>query len=82
MATALRDQIAAYEERQQEFEAEHPQKWVVFYDEQLQGFFESFEDAADYAVQHFGRGPYLIRQVGVPVFRMPPALLYGAIRHQ
>ena len=32
MATGSGTRSHAYEERQQEFEAEHPQKWVVFYD--------------------------------------------------
>lgn len=38
-------------------------KFVIFYNGKLQGAYDSFDAAAESAVQRFGQGPYLIRQV-------------------
>ena len=76
MAKELSVQIATYENLQSTLEADHFSKWVVMYDEELIGTYETFEEAADDAVGKFGRGPYLIRQVGEPtLLPMPPSLL-------
>ena len=40
-------------------------KWVVFYDEELVGTYDTDREAVGTAIERFGRGPYLIRQVGV-----------------
>ena len=72
--TALNSQIAAYEERRHVLEADHLGEWVVFHGGQLIGTYESFQDAAEDAVSRFGRGPYLIRQVGAPPMRLPPTI--------
>ena len=61
---ALQDEIAAYERMQASLETEHNGSWVVIRDQQLQGVFDHFEAAAEDAVRRFGRGPYLIREVG------------------
>ncbi|MCY3602221.1 MAG: hypothetical protein OXH12_03990, partial [Chloroflexi bacterium] len=37
---------------------------VVFHDEDLAGTYDSFEEAAEDAIERFGTGPYLIREVG------------------
>ena len=74
--TTLDHQIAAYEEMRDTLEAEHHFKWVVFHSGKLIGSFESFQDAADTAVRRFGRGPYLIRQVGAPPKRLPPSVQF------
>lgn len=79
MATELSVQIAKYESMQAALEADHAGKWVVLYDEELIGAFRTFEDAAEEAVRRFGRGPYLIRQVGAPAMTLPPSLLYRPI---
>ena len=69
--TTLDSQIAAYEEMRDTLEADHYGKWVVFHGEQHIGTYESLQDAAAEAVWRFGRGPYLIRQVGAPPIRLP-----------
>lgn len=73
----LEAQIAAYEARREQLERRHLGEWVVFHDDTLAGSYESFEDAANDAVRRFGRGPYLIREVGgdrpIP---LPASLLY------
>lgn len=64
-------EIAAFKARLFELEAAHFGKWVVFRHAQLVGVYNSFEDAAGDAVKRFGRGPYLIRQVGAPPLALP-----------
>lgn len=78
MAT-LRNEIAAYERMRNDLELDHLGKWVVVHDEKLIGAYESFETAADEAVQRFGRGPYLIRQVGAPPLVLPASVRYRPI---
>ena len=63
--TALSRQIAAYDAKYRNaLEADHFGKWAVVYNEELVGIYDSFEEAANDAISQFGRGPYLIRQVG------------------
>ena len=70
------DEIAAYEGMQQDLETSDIGKWVLIHDQKLVGTFDSFEDAAQEAVRQFGRGPYLIRQVGVSSVTLPAAVMY------
>ena len=69
--TTLDHQISAYEEMRDILETDHFGQWVVFHDGQLIGTYDSFQNAAEEAVRCFGRGPYLIRQVGAPPMRLP-----------
>ena len=71
--TTLDSQISAYEEMRDVLETDHFGKWVVFHDGVLVNTYETFEQAAEDAVLRFGRGPYLIRQVGAPptILRVP-----------
>ena len=75
----LEKQIAIYEKMQDDLEAKHHGKWVVFYDEELQGIYESLDDAATEAATRFGRGPYLIRQVGEPPYHLPSSMLHRPV---
>lgn len=68
---ALSKEIAAYERMRNDLELDHLGQWVVVHDEKLIGTYESFEKAAEEAVQRFGRGPYLIRQIGAPPLVLP-----------
>lgn len=72
----LKVEIAAYERLQADLEASHLGKWVLVHDEKPQGFFETFEQAAAEAVTNFGRGPYLIRQIGAPSVTLPASVMY------
>lgn len=69
-------EIVAYEQRQIELESQHMGKWVLFHDLQLIGVYDSFDSAAVDAVKRFGRGPYLIRQVGAPALSLPSSVIY------
>ena len=76
MAATLEENTAAYEKINDYLENEHFGKWVLFYDEEFIGSYDDFQDAGYEALKRFGRGPYLIRQVGVKkVIRLPYVVL-------
>lgn len=68
--------LAAFETMRAELEAHSNLKWAVLHDAKLIGVFDSFDAAAAEAVSRFGRGPYLIRQVGAQEFTMPASVAY------
>lgn len=69
-------EISAFEKIRGELEKEHMGEWVIVHGEALVGIYESFELAAQVAVSRFGRGPYLIRQVGAPPVTLPASVMY------
>ena len=71
----LQENIAAYEELSDYLETALLGKWVVFHNRELVESFDDFQDAAAEAVKQFGRGPYLIRQVGATAHRFPTSLM-------
>lgn len=75
----LEQEIAAYERLRPALEAEHRMQWVVFRGTEHVGTYPSFQEAAEDAIQKFGRGPYLIRQVGAPPIRLPSSARYRPI---
>ncbi len=75
----LKDDIIAYEAIRPDLELKYSGNWVVVYDRQLVGTFPSFEAAAVEAVRRFGRGPYLIRQIGAGSVTLPSAALYHPV---
>jgi len=80
MGTAMVEldrEIAAYDAMRADLENRHMGEWAVVFNTDLVGIFSSFEDAAQAAVQKFGRGPYLIRQIGSPPVVMPASVIYN-----
>jgi hypothetical protein len=75
----LREEIAAYEAIKADLEARALGKWALVHDRVLVGMFASFEESAATAVRNFGRGPYLIRQIGAPPLTLPASVLYHPI---
>ncbi len=75
----LSEEIAAYEKMRDVLEADYFGKWVVVHDGQLIDTYEKFEDAAAEAVRKFGRGPYLIRQVGASPITLPASVKYRPV---
>ncbi len=75
----LSEEIAAYEQMRGDLEAKHLGKWVLVYDKNLVGIYDTFEAAADVAVRKFGRGPYLIRQIGAPPLTLPASVMYHPV---
>ena len=74
--TDIDAEIEAYEQLRNDLEAHHMGKWVLVHDLKLVALYDSFEAAANDAVAQFGRGPYLIRQVGAPPIILPAAVMY------
>jgi len=75
MAT-VEDNIVAYDAIRQELEARHMGEWALLHELELIGVYDSFEQAAEQAVQQFGKGPYLIRQIGAPPLVLPASVMY------
>ncbi len=72
----LDQEIAAFEGMSRDLEAHYMGKWVVVHDLKLTDVYESFENAAQDAVRKFGRGPYLIRQVGALPVALPASVMF------
>ena len=72
MASALAKEIERYDQHRADLESGHAGEWAVVYAEEPIETFEDFQDAANFAVTNYGRGPYLIRQVGVQLVIMNP----------
>jgi hypothetical protein len=51
-------------------------EWVLIHDRDLIATFATFDKAAQHAVATFGRGPYLIRQVGASPIVLPSSVLF------
>ena len=79
MVATLQENIARYDAIKEELEQECLGQWIVIYDCELIGSFEDFQDAAETAVTRFGRGPYLIRRVGVERPSLPVSLMYRGV---
>lgn len=78
---ALEVEIRAFETRKAELEQHHHGKWVVFHEDDFVGAFDTLDNAAAVAVERFGRGPYLIRQVGAPPLTLPASVLYHPVNN-
>ncbi len=72
----LDQEIAAYDAMRNELETHHMGKWALVHGRELIALHDSFEVAAEEAVRRFGRGPYLIRQVGAPPVSLPASVMY------
>lgn len=76
MSAKLSDNIAAYDEKRRELEIDHNGEWIVIHDRKISGYFDSMEEATQHALSTYGRGPYLIRQVGAPPITLPASVIY------
>jgi len=84
MGTAMAEldrEIAAYEVMRAGLENQHMGQWVLVFNEKLIGVYPSSDEAAQVAVRDFGRGPYLIRQIGAPPITMPASVVYNVQHH-
>lgn len=76
-SASLEENIAAYNDMREELEDNHFGEWVVFHNRRLFGFFPSYADAANGAMETFGDDPYLIRQVRNYPEYLPVSALIG-----
>ena len=74
--SSLTEEISAYESMRRDLEINHLGKWVVVHGGKLVEVYDSFELAAEAAVEQFGSGPYPIRKVGAAPATFPASLLY------
>ena len=65
--------IAAFDRMKSELQQRQNGKFVIFHNGQMQGSFDSFDNAAREAVKRFRDSPFLIRQVGAPEVSPMPA---------
>ena len=75
----LKREITAYEEMRTKLEADYRMRWAVVHAEELIGIYRTFESAAEDAMQRFGRGPYLIRQIGASPIQLPASVRYRPV---
>ena len=81
--TVLEQEIAAFNGMKAELEQHHMGKWVLIHGDQLIDTFDTLDTAAKEAVRQFGRGPYLIRQVGAPdKVTLPASVMYYPVHAQ
>lgn len=76
MEDTLDKEIEAFEKMKSELIQHHLGKFVIIHNQILAGSFDSFDNAAEEAYSKFGRGPYLIRQVGAEPLKMPASVAY------
>ena len=72
----MEDNIAAFEKMLEDLQRNHMGKWVLFHENKLEGIYDSFEKAAMDATARFGRGPFLIRQVGAVQITLPASVAF------
>jgi len=73
-------EIRAFEAKRKELERNYLRKFVVFKGGEFVGAWDTFDAAAREAVSRFGRGPYLIREVGAPPPVLPASVLFHNLR--
>ena len=76
LETPLADEIAAFDGMKGDLQKNHLGKFVVIKGGNLVGVWDTLDAAATDAVLKFGRGPYLIRQVGAPTPTLPASVMF------
>ena len=73
----LDNDIKKFCEMSDELNQYHADKFILVFEGRFISSFDTFDNAARYAVKNFGKGPYLIRQVGAPTeMSMPASVKY------
>lgn len=70
-AGGIGSEIDAFTDIQSQLEADHMGEWIVMRRREVIGYYASFDAAATDAVSRFGRGPYLIREIGAGPLMLP-----------
>lgn len=76
----LTQEYAVYEAKREELEAAHTGKYVLIKGDEVIGIFDTLDDALRVAVKRFGRGPYLIEEIGLPMPETVLPISYGPLR--
>ena len=75
----IEKEIIAYDLMRDELEAKHHGEWVLVHDQKLIGLYKTFQEAANIATRRFGRGPYLIKNIGEGPLKLPPIVMFPEI---
>lgn len=73
----IQDEIKAFERMLPQLENEYRGRWVLIYGGKLIEAFDDFDSAADDAVRRFGRGPFLIREIGGQPDVLPVSVVFA-----
>ena len=77
----LEDNISAFKSMIGDLTKNHNNKYVLIYNGDFIDSFDNFNNAAQEAIRRFGKGPYLIRQVGAPnEIPLPASVAYQVCR--
>ena len=71
----LEKEIQLYDEMRAELEEKYFNRWIIIRGTKVSGPFEDSAECVQFAIEHFGRGPYLIRQVGAPPLHLPASAI-------
>ena len=75
-SSSLATEMRTYGARRCELEKLYFGKFIVIKGTEVVGAWDTLAAAAEEAVRRFGRGPYLIRQVGAPPAMLPASVLF------
>ena len=70
----LDTEVALYETLRPDLEQAHKGEWVLIHQGEFVGVYATFAAAGQVAVRRFGRGPYLIREIGAPPLTLPASV--------
>lgn len=73
---ALEAELNTYATLQESLENDSMGQWVLIKGDTVVGILPAFEEAAAVAVERFGRGPYLIRQIGSGTLSLPASAAF------
>ncbi len=77
----LKKEIETFEKMKNKLEKKYMNKWVLIRGTKFISAHDSFQDVSKEAVAKFGRGPYLIRQVGAPPVVFPVSVVFKLPRY-
>jgi len=72
----LAEELTAFDTMKDMLTQHHNGKFVVIKGSRLIGTWDTLDAAAKEAVRLFGRGPYLIRQVGAAAVTLPASVMF------
>jgi len=72
----IKKDIEFYNTIKSDLELTNIGKWILIHDQKSINIYDGFENAAENAVKLFGRGPYLIRQIGAPPITLPASVAF------
>lgn len=79
--TELAEERKAFKHMREKLEASSNGKWALIHKSKLVGTYDTFDEAASDAVKKFGRGPFLIRQIGAPETVLPASVVYAVMQN-